>query len=417
MRDKARVIRVSLLLGAIYFSANVSAEPLEPGTADLTETTHKEVSKKKDKGPVTIIPGTSTQRVISVAPAAPAPNPLPALPPRPGPVTTAPPVSASVIQDKGQEQPAAVHEALPPPTRTGVNAALAEMATTVPPEVMLAITNPAAVNAMTNNTAETKASGEGTDRSVQDRRINTAAIMDKTQTHVSTLGLPGLGRPPGQPAPGKPIVIQAQSGVNEMAHVSISMPNRIATPFARPRAIDFSNTEIKALGSSIYIIPKNNKPIGLFITDDTPNSPTISLTLVPRDIPGQTILINIDGGYQPDNVQDKDEHPSDYEDGLRQTMRRLARDRAPQWTTETKLDVGAAVIGDLHILPEKQFSGQSLDAYRYRITNSGKEAVELTEESFYQPGVKAVAFFPNVRLDPKESTRVFILMGKKEGED
>jgi conjugal transfer pilus assembly protein TraK len=55
--------------------------------------------------------------------------------------------------------------------------------------------------------------------------------------------------------------------------------------------------------------------------------------------------------------------------------------------------------------------------YRYRIINTSKEALELSEESFYQTGVKAVAFYPAVRLEPWQGTKVFIVTGKEGIDD
>jgi hypothetical protein len=97
---------------------------------------------------------------------------------------------------------------------------------------------------------------------------------------------------------------------------------------------------------------------------------------------------------------------------MRSIMRKLALGKPVSGYTETNLESKVAVVGQLVIKPEKQLSGQSLDLFVYNITNAGKDAVELTEESFYQKGVKAVVIFPNVRLAPKQETKVFIASGK-----
>lgn len=242
-------------------------------------------------------------------------------------------------------------------------------------------------------------------------------------TPISSTGLPALGRPAGVPnvAPAKPVVIQAQNGVNEMVTVSTKLPNRISTPFAKPNVVDFSATEYDVKGSDIYVVPKGTEPIGIFIRDDRPDSPVISLTLVPREIPGVTIIANIDGGYRAPaasvKASDDDRAATGYEDMLRKLMRRLALERPLSGFTETNLEAGAAMIGPLRVIPDKQYSGQVYDVYRYRIVNTEKDPLELSEESFYRSGVKAVAFYPAVRLEQWQETKVFIVTGKEGADD
>ena len=44
--------------------------------------------------------------------------------------------------------------------------------------------------------------------------------------------------------------------------------------------------------------------------------------------------------------------------------------------------------------------------------NVCEKPIELTEQSFYHEGVRAVAFFPNIRLAPHQTTAVTILADK-----
>lgn len=245
----------------------------------------------------------------------------------------------------------------------------------------------------------------------------------KSPTPVSSTGLPGLGAPATAVTntPSKPIAVQAMNGVNEMVPVSSMMPNRIATPFAKPKVVDFSNTDFTVVGSDVYVNVKGREPIGIFIRDDRPESPAISLTLMPREIPGVTVLVSIDGGYKTAGrtakAQEDEQEASGYEDMLRKMMRRVVLERPISGYTETNLDTGVAMIGPLRVVPEKQLSGQQFDVYRYRIINTSKDPLELSEESFYQAGVKAVAFYPAVRLEPWQGTKVFIVTGKEGVDD
>ncbi len=244
-----------------------------------------------------------------------------------------------------------------------------------------------------------------------------------TRTPVSSTGLPGLGTPVGVAgmAPVKPIPLQVQNGVNEFVPVSTRFPNRIQTPFFAPKVVDFSLTQFDTVGGDVYIVPKGAGPIGIYIREDNrPDSPVIALTLLPKDIPGQTIIANIDGGYRASRSGSKGNEEaavSSYEELLRKIMRRVVLEKAPSGYTESPLEIGSATIGPLRVVPERQYSGSTFDIYRYRIRNTAKESFELSEESFYQAGVKAVAFFPLLRLEPGQTTKVFIVTGKAGVDD
>ena len=243
-------------------------------------------------------------------------------------------------------------------------------------------------------------------------------------TPLPSAGLPGLGNPSaGQMSPAKPIAIQAMNGVNEMVPVSTMYPNRIATPFASPKVVDFSSTQYQIIGSDVYVVPKGDKPIGIFIRDAArPDSSfTVALTLVPKQIPGVSVLVNIDGDTRSKSASkaapEEETKVASYEDMLRKLVRRLVLNRPLSGYSNTDLNTGVAKIGALNVIPEKQFSGTTFDIYRYRIVNTGKESLELSEESFYRPGVKAVVFYPAVRLDSWKHTKVFIITGKDQEHD
>lgn len=236
--------------------------------------------------------------------------------------------------------------------------------------------------------------------------------------------MPGLGVPPTAQVPGKPFVIHATPGVNEVAMVSDKYPNRIATSFANPQVIDLTGAQIQTMGGSIYFVPKDNSPAAIFITDEpsakVPNPPTVSLTLVPKPIPAQTIVVQLDSasmhGPGMGSVEEEKLGQS-YVDQIRATMRQVVRGVTPSgFTEETLTSVPAATVGQLRIYPEKRLSGTRTDIFRYRIENIANNAIELTEQSFYQRGVRAVAFFPNIRLERKQATKVYIIADKAAGD-
>jgi len=226
--------------------------------------------------------------------------------------------------------------------------------------------------------------------------------------------LPGLGTLPGQPKPMMDNVVRYNSHRNEVLYISYAFPNRIATPFAVPKLIDNTQVEFQALGQSLYITPKSpDKPIGLFITGSSPTDPVVSLSLIPRNIPGQTILLQPDEGTGTSDAQSGDaEEASGYTDRLRQIMRTVALGKSPVGFVEAPLPKAVGRTGSLMVSPDKRYAGKRMDVYTYRLENVSDKPVELAAPSFYRRGVLAVSVFPLKRLAKGDATYVFIVSNK-----
>lgn len=233
-----------------------------------------------------------------------------------------------------------------------------------------------------------------------------------------TSELPGLGRAPGSTNAGKPLIVRSVAGVNDIVPISKNFPNRIATPFKDPVWVDQNNANIDKLHSSIFITPKGDRAVQLFITENNdPNAPVVQLTLIPRAIPGQTLVVQIEGaeGVSAANRPSAREQrlPDEYTDQMLFLLREVARNRPPAGYTEENLSAPAAnLIGGIQALPEKRYSGAAYDIYRYRLRNVGKERITLTEQSFFQKGVRAVAFFPLLQISGGQETSVNIIVSK-----
>lgn len=228
---------------------------------------------------------------------------------------------------------------------------------------------------------------------------------------ASKSGLPGMQRNSSDA-----LVIKSMPGVNDLVNVSNSLPNRISTPFKSPQVIDLSKSPTQVTGGNVYIMPKGDKPIGLFIQDDVPNSPVISLTLVPKDnIPGQNIMVTLDG-Y--DNLAGKDSEKKEireageYTDYIRFIMRNVAKNVAPDGFVTEKMKEPKAVSGNLEATSDTHYAGSLLDIYKYKIKNIGQQPITLAEQSFYTKGVRAVSIFPKLLLQYGQDTNVIILRSK-----
>jgi len=223
--------------------------------------------------------------------------------------------------------------------------------------------------------------------------------------------LPALGSPAQGPN-AKQNIVRINEGNNEIVYVALGFPNRISTPYDNPKAIWGTNVEFTTVGRDLYVIPDQETPIGLFVTDPTGSAPTASLTLIPRPgLPGQNILLTLEGGWRRPEPPDaaKSAPPSDYENGMEKLLRQFVQGGIAAGFQEGTLRIGMARVGPVLLTPEKVFTGSAFNVYRYRVENTGRDVMELNEPSFHEEGVRAVAFWPNARLAPGEATQVFIV--------
>ncbi len=227
--------------------------------------------------------------------------------------------------------------------------------------------------------------------------------------------LPGLGLLPGEKRPMMANVVRVTSHYNEVLYVSAGFPNRISTPFAAPKLIDNSEVEWQVQGQSLYISPKSaEKPVGIFVTGAGANDPVVSLTLIPRNIPAQTIILQMD--EDPSSAaassQPGESEASSYTDRLRSILRHVVIGKTPAGFSEGLLPVAVGRMDALLVMPEKRYSGQHLDVFKYRVENVGQTEIELAESSFYRDGVRAVSIYPVIKLRKGMSTSVFVLSDK-----
>lgn len=230
-------------------------------------------------------------------------------------------------------------------------------------------------------------------------------------------GLPGLGIPPGQSKPVAPVILHVEPGVTQAVTISGDVLNRIETPFREAMAVDVTGSEIRTHRGSVYLLPAG-KPIGLYITDKAdPASATVSLTLIPKSgIPGQNILVQFEGVAPTRFGESSDPWSATapgHMDDLVDLLKDLALGHTPQGYTVTGVEVGVVQIAPtLSATPDLRWSGRDLDVFRYLVENRGSEAVELSEPAFYRRGVRAISFFPLLRLEPGQRTYAFVVAGR-----
>lgn len=241
---------------------------------------------------------------------------------------------------------------------------------------------------------------------------------DKRIKPVEAQPLPGLGLMPGTKEELRTNVVRVGSDRNEIVYVSSVLPNRISTPFAEPRSVDQQpgDVDISPVGQSLYVTMKpTGKSVALYITGSNPNDPVISLTLVPKEMPPQTIVLQLDKNQVETGGSAEATHAPDsnvYTDNIRYVLREAALGKTPEGFSEGALPASAANIGNVVAYPKVRYSGPTYDIFRYTLVGTSPNDVDLVEDTFYSDGVRAVSFFPTATLSKGKTTEVFIVSDK-----
>lgn len=236
---------------------------------------------------------------------------------------------------------------------------------------------------------------------------------------VEAQTLPGVGVMPGGSPELQNNVIRVSSDRTSIVNISGTLTNRIATPFEKPKAILLDGrAAIKAVGQSLYIALNGDPaPISLYVTGGGANDPVVSLTLVPKSVPPQTVVLQMDGPASPSFAGEADGHRSEYKDGsysqqIIGVLRSLALGRVPQGYAEGMLPKSVANLGNVVAIPLARYSGPMFDVYRYRIETVVNGEIEMEESAFWTKGVRAVSLFPSGVVSKGNPTQVFVIADK-----
>jgi len=222
---------------------------------------------------------------------------------------------------------------------------------------------------------------------------------------------PGLGLIPGDITETRVKSIRVGSDRNELIYVSASQLNKITTPFPFPKVVDSTKAPLQTLGQDVFIQPVSDKPFTIYITNDG-GGQSVGLTLVPSpNLPAQSYVIEPESTEVKNNVAEKPEDigPSDYVGRLTQNIKHLALGETPSGFAKTTLPASFASNKQMMFQPLYKYSGSLYDIFSYRVRSVAENPIELNEEAFYTPSVRAVAFFPNVLLQKGQETDVYVI--------
>lgn len=212
-------------------------------------------------------------------------------------------------------------------------------------------------------------------------------------------------------------------GVTEIVPIALGHLNRIVTPFDHPVAKTTSTAAIHREGVVLYVAPKSEIPVGLYITEKGDESIAISITFVPKKIPPRDLSLALKSdlavfGRYSNGQATKWELAHPYEEMLRQTFRQVALGQLPQgYAMRSAVPaVRRSCVADEAERAGVRFSfdkGQLLTGARVEVAvglvrNTGPRPVELKETWCAAEDVAGVAFWPELVLEPGQATEVYV---------
>jgi conjugal transfer pilus assembly protein TraK len=213
-------------------------------------------------------------------------------------------------------------------------------------------------------------------------------------------------------------LVEGESAFVEISSTDLNLV-KLSSPGVKPYTGDQS-IEAKVVGSNVFVgwpPGANPKPAEIFFVTSTG---TFSLIMVPKSIPGETIILRTPEEGITDAIEW--EKANDYVTGLKELIKGMYRGIPPRGfaVTEVKqasdkkgalqdtlltIYVGASITGEEHSV--KNISGE--------VIYFGKPAEErrYAEQVFAAPGILAVSIDKH-ELAPGEETKVYLVRKNSE---
>lgn len=212
--------------------------------------------------------------------------------------------------------------------------------------------------------------------------------------------------------------IQVAQGSNTLVPIAVQHLNRLVTPFANPqiRTTSQAQTDIKA--NVIYIATTHTAPISLFILPEGNEQHALSITLVPKRIPPQTITLTTPHSVSAmpvDNpIAKRWETSHDYPQQLTELFRTLVMGDIPPGYSLSNIPTPMQLPhcqqqGLTFSFAQGQWlRGHHLSVFVGTVTNHSTQIVALQEQQCQVPQLAGVAAWPQHTLRPGERSELFI---------
>ncbi len=204
---------------------------------------------------------------------------------------------------------------------------------------------------------------------------------------------------------------------SQTIYISTNQPNMIKLPFTNPAVIaDKASVQVdkRKVSSNIYVTWTGQEPhpSQMFIEPPGGGGESLSLELVPKNIPSQTIIVTASVAPSANDPLKDQNNSSAYVTKIQEFMADVARGKTPFGMTRQNLDIPPLAKNGLILKPLRRYSGVNYDLYTYRITNPGKDIAHLHEQEFDGPDVAAVSIYPAPILKTNESGLLEVIARK-----
>jgi conjugal transfer pilus assembly protein TraK len=216
--------------------------------------------------------------------------------------------------------------------------------------------------------------------------------------------------------------ITVSPGRLEMLQLSSQHANRVITPFKDPEyapKLDDSKASISISGSSLYIQPAENERIVMYVREKGTEQPVLQLGVLGARVIPRQIALEMEYGddYLPSSsinqgLTDLAALPVFQE--IREQFTDLAQLNVPDgFTVSNKGEpIGhfcqnrAGVVFDYQ--SGQTLTGSGYDIFVVRANNNSQSPVQLDETWCASSRVLAVAFWPEILVEPGEASEVYI---------
>lgn len=180
--------------------------------------------------------------------------------------------------------------------------------------------------------------------------------------------------------------------------------NRIEMPEPVIEALSSKAIDVKIKERNIFVKVSDSHPAELFISTKKKN---ISLILVPKDIPAETIVIRDTKDSLSASSSNLLEENS-YEWTIKKIMLSLSKRSAPSGYIASYPKDDGRILNGVSVKKAYVIEGPVFQGEMYEIKNIGSGEVNLSEEMFYQTGIMAISI-NKYNLVPGETCKLFIV--------
>jgi conjugal transfer pilus assembly protein TraK len=236
---------------------------------------------------------------------------------------------------------------------------------------------------------------------------------DTTGTRTATGGIQTVTVTPGQV---------------QIVPVAVNHLNQIITPWHPPKVMTASQETVQVQGRSLYLAPRSEDPIAVFISPDGMDEPSLAVTFVPRAVPPAQVQLVVPAAIEaafpvasPQALAWEGSHR--FVDLTRELLRNLALGELPsgyRLREVTALDAVPACAGRgpfaIDFRSGQLIEGGRLEVLVGRVRRTGGPAgsLDFDERWCAEDGVVAVALFPSFRLAAGGEAELFVVRHRGE---